>query len=264
MDANQLTELCRGARAAVRAAGSIVQKHWNRPRQVTHKGRIDLVTETDLAVEADLRESLGRLSADIGYYAEESAGAMSLPDLSWVVDPVDGTTNFVHGLPFVAISVGLWSTDGMLCGIVYNPILEEFFWAQKGRGTYLNDSPVSVSTTPDLEQSLVATGFPYAILEHKEAVLGWLDKVLARTQGVRRCGAAALDLAYVACGRYDAFYETSLHPWDMAGGWLLVEEAGGSVSAFGADQARPFDLFSPAVLASNRLLHAQMSALLAL
>ncbi len=262
MDTNQLTELCREARAAVHAAGSIVRTHWNQPRHVTHKGRIDLVTETDLAVEATLRESLGKLSSDIGYYAEESSEGMSLPDLAWVVDPVDGTTNFVHRIPFVAISVGLWSKEGMLCGIVYNPILEEFFWAQKGRGAHLNDNRIAVSTTDDLEQSLVATGFPYAILEHKDRIIGWLDKVLPSTQGVRRCGAAALDLAYVACGRYDAYYEATLRPWDMSAGWLLVEEAGGRVTSYDPEQAASFDLFSPTVLASNGLVHTQLAALL--
>ncbi len=263
MDSKQLTELCLEARAAVRSAGAIIRSHWNRPRNVTHKGRIDLVTETDLAVEAALRVSLGGLSADIAYYAEESAGDTALPALSWVVDPVDGTTNFVHGIPFVAVSVGLWSTDGMLCGIVYNPIIEEFFWAQKGGGAFLNDTPIAVSATMDLEQSLVATGFPYAILEHKQAILGWLDKVLASTQGVRRCGSAALDLAYVACGRYDGYYEATLRPWDMAGGWMLVEEAGGKVSGYGEHQDRPFDLFAPTVLATNGKIHQQLAAQLA-
>ncbi len=258
------------AREAALAAGAIVRDHWDKPRQIRHKGRIDLVTQTDLAVEEALRETLEAILPDAAFLGEETAseqGARLEPDLLtrrdapvWIVDPLDGTTNFAHKLPFVALSLALWDGDGLALGVVHNPILQETFTAARGRGAFLNGEPCAVTATDTLQESLVATGFPYDVPEHAERVARWLAAVLKTTRGVRRYGSAALDLAYLACGRYDAFYELHLKPWDTAAGVLLVQEAGGAVSRM--DGATPHDLFAPDILATNGRIHTATAALL--
>lgn len=255
-----LHDLCMQTIAAVREAGHIVRTHWDKPRRVQLKGRIDLVTETDLAVERALRVSLADILPQATFLTEEKTGANALSDCTWVVDPLDGTTNFAHGLPFVAISVGLWRADGVGLGVVYNPILDEIFWAVRGQGAYCNGEAIHVTATEVLEQSVVATGFPYTIRENIRPVMTWLESALLHCRAVRRFGAAALDLAYVAAGRFDGFYEAMLYPWDTAAGWLLVEEAGGRVSQYDARSA--YQLGAPTFLASNGRVHEPLSALL--
>jgi myo-inositol-1(or 4)-monophosphatase len=211
-------------------------------------------------VEQALKESLRALLPEATVLAEETAGEEPLGDATWVVDPVDGTTNFAHGLPFVAVSVGLWLEDSVDLGVVYNPVLDQMFAALRGGGATMNGEPMRVSGAETLEQSLVATGFPYAIKDHLDEVVEVLRRVLEQCQGVRRYGAAALDLAHVAWGRLDGFFEATLKPWDTAAGWLLVEEAGGAVTAY--DAGEPFGLYSPTVLASNGLVHRELSDIL--
>ncbi len=256
-DKNELRDLAEGLLFAVRESGSIILDRWNAPRTVSCKGRIDLVTDTDVAVENDVLPRLRKLLPQADVVAEESAGNVPLGDLAWVVDPVDGTTNFAHGIPFVALSVGLWFRGQVLLGAVYAPILHECFHAVRGGGAFCNGVPVHVTDTANMEQALIATGFPYTIQEEAPTVLRRLSRVLVSARGVRRCGAAAVDLAYLAAGRYDAFYETGLKPWDTAAGWLLVEEAGGRVT--GLDGHSPFDPRRPEILASNGQLHTQMA-----
>ncbi len=240
-------------------AGEIIRENSRKPRQVKHKGRIDLVTETDLAVEEFLKVKLLEILPESSFLAEETAGDADLVDCTWVIDPLDGTTNFAHGLPFVATSVALWKDGKVQLGIINLPLLGEVFTAVRGGGAFMNGEPVRVSACEELESSLVATGFPYAIEDHVDFITSALRKVLLSTQGVRRPGAAALDLAYVACGRYDGFYENSLRPWDTAAGWLLVEEAGGVVTGYGG---KKFDLFSPNILAAGPGIHGKIDALL--
>jgi myo-inositol-1(or 4)-monophosphatase len=243
----------------VREAGDLLMRYWHAPREIRHKGRIDLVTTADLALEKLLKENLGALLPEAGFLAEESATAEDLGKRldgpTWIIDPLDGTTNFAHGFPFVAISVALWDEGDVQLGLVHLPVLNELFHAAKGRGTHLNNAPVHVSTIPDLENSLVATGFPYSVREQLPPILGWMETMLSLTQGIRRPGSAASDLAYVACGRFDAFYEINLKPWDMAAGWLLVREAGGLVTRM---DGSAFDLHIPSILASNTNVHAGM------
>ncbi|MFK4765034.1 inositol monophosphatase family protein [Desulfobaculum sp. SPO524] len=245
--------------AAVREAGRIVTDAWNTPRNITYKGRIDLVTETDVAVENLLKERLGEILPEAGMLAEESAESLEPQALTWIVDPVDGTTNFAHGIPLCAISVALWRDGRPELGIVSLPVMDELFYAVRGQGATLNGAPINVTTEADPERALVATGFPYTVKEDLPRIIAPLERVLATCQGVRRMGAAAVDLAYVACGRMDAFYERGLKPWDTAAGMLLVEEAGGRVSAF--DAGTPYT-FGGGILASNGPLHEAMSSLI--
>ncbi|WP_320169776.1 inositol monophosphatase family protein [Maridesulfovibrio sp.] len=244
---------------AVLEAGEIIRENSRKPRQIRHKGRIDLVTETDLAVEGFLKAELSEILPNSTFLAEESSGNAPLSAQTWIIDPVDGTTNFAHGLPFVATSVALWENGQVVLGIVNLPLLGEIFTAIRGEGAFMNGNPIHVSECENLEDSLIATGFPYAIEEHVDFIGAALRRVLLATQGVRRPGAAALDLAYLACGRYDGYYESSLKPWDMAAGWLLVEEAGGRISRY---DGGGFDLFAPDILAAGPGLHEKLSVLL--
>lgn len=259
MNMNDLTALLPKVRTAALAAGEIMLADGKQPGRVMFKGRIDLVTETDLAVEAFLKDELGRLLPEADFLAEESAASQKLSPLTWVIDPLDGTTNFAHGLPFVATSIGLWRDGRIVLGVVNCPFLGECFSARLGGGAFCNNKPMAVSNTESLERSLVATGFPYMFEGRHELLMARLGRVLPLAQGVRRCGAAAIDLAYVAAGRFDAYYEGWLAPWDTAAGWLLVEEAGGKVSDL---SGAPYDPYAPHILAGNSRVHAELGEVL--
>lgn len=246
----------------LRRSGEIVREHWSKPRNVRFKGPKDLVTETDVAVEAFLRAELGALLPAAGFLGEEGSGNLAVSGLQWVVDPVDGTTNFAHGIPFVATSVALCLDGEPLLGLVNLPILGELFCAARGLGATLNGEAIHVSPEPTLMGSVVATGFPYAIGDYMAEILGQLERVLPLTQGVRRAGAAALDLAFVACGRYEAFFEFALNPWDTAAGVLLVTEAGGRVGRFDLGGG-PYTLGDRTILASNGHVHEPLRSALA-
>lgn len=249
------------AQVAVEASGALVREHWSKPRHIRHKkSPKDLVTETDLAVEALLRDRLPSLVPGSFFMGEEGSAGQGLDGLVWVVDPVDGTTNFAHGIPFVATSVALCHNGDPILALVNLPILGELFTAAKGCGTRLNGSPVQVSETPTLLEAVVATGFPYNIEPHLNAILRQLEQAMPATQGVRRPGAAALDLAYVACGRFDGFFEFSLNAWDTAAGILLITEAGGRVGRMAGNA--PYTPGDPDILVSNGHLHQHLQALL--
>ncbi len=252
-----LSTLALQALAVVEESGSIITANHALPHTVRHKGRIDLVTETDLAVESFLKERLAALTPGVAFLAEESAASLELPDTCWIIDPVDGTTNFAHGLPLSVTSVAYRLNGEVVLGIINAPLLREWYVAEKGRGAWRNGEAIRVSSVAACENALVATGFPYAISSRVDEILARLRPVLAACQGVRRCGAAALDLAWTACGRFDAFFEDDLKPWDMAAGALLVAEAGGRVSNL---DGAPFDLRS-SVLASNGVLHEAIGGL---
>lgn len=249
-----------GALAAVEAAGARIREDFAAPRDVRRKGRIDLVTATDLAVEAMLKASLAGLVPGAAFLAEETAAKTELTGPTWIIDPVDGTTNFAHGFPFVCTSVALYDGRTPVLGIVNAPMLGQRFHAVAGGGAFCNGEPLAVSPVAELVDALVATGFPYAIRAHLDEISADLNAMLAATQGIRRPGSAALDLAYVAAGRFDAFYELALNPWDVAAGVLLVTEAGGTVTGYRPDA--PYKLGDFRLLASNGRLHAAMRALL--
>ena len=240
-------------------AGALLKEHDTKPRSIRRKGRIDLVTETDLAIEELLMRRLRSCLPEAAFVAEESASSLDLPQTCWVIDPVDGTTNFAHGLPITGISIGLWHEGEALLGVVNVPLLNECYSAAAGRGAFCNGMPIGVSSAGSLEEALVATGFPYSIEADLSEVMGRMQKVLPKVQGVRRCGAASVDLAWVARGRFDAFYENRLKPWDMAAGYLLVREAGGCATRF---DGGPFSLGGGEILASNGKVHEAMAALL--
>ncbi len=255
-----MDELLAAAADIVCRAGDIIRDHWDQPKDIRKKGRIDLVTRTDTAVERFLIEHLGRLLPGSTILAEESASKIIPGSSTWIIDPLDGTTNYAHGFPFVCTSVALWDGQKVALGIIHAPILNETFLAAAGHGATRNGTSIRVSDTRDLTDALVATGFPYAIETHLPGILAELSTVLPATQGVRRPGSAALDLAYTAAGRFDAFYEKALNPWDTAAGWLLVTEAGGTVTQYLSSQ--PYTLYSPTILATNGHLHAPMLDLL--
>ena len=245
-------------RAAVMKAGRALLRDFGEVEalQISQKGTADFVTAADLKVEKILREELEH--ARPGYcFVMEEGGIVEGPDKShrWIIDPIDGTTNFIHSLPQFAISVALERDGQLAAGIVYAPVLNEFFWAEKGRGAWLNDKRLRVAGRRKLSECIFATGVPFADRPGHELFLSELAQVMKRTAGVRRFGAASLDLAYVAAGRFDGFWEHGLKPWDIAAGTLLVREAGGLVT----DEAGSNDVIeASAIIAANLDLHPEI------
>ena len=229
--------------------------------QVSKKGPADFVTQADLRAERRLREELESARPDIGFLLEESAkkGEKIGKGAVWVGDPLDGTTNFLHGLPHFAVSLALVEGGEPKAAVIYDPIKEELFMAERGQGAYLNDHRLRVSGRRHLEGSLLATGIPFKGAKDHPQFLKELEAAMGATAGVRRWGAASLDLAYVAAGRYDGFWERDLQPWDWAAGALLVREAGGFVTQI---DGRTFDLEGPSVLASNPDINLALRKLL--
>ena len=220
-------------RAADRAARSLKRDFGEVANlQVSRKGPADFVSAADLRAEEVLRGQLRRARPDYGLLMEESGATPGTEPggRRWIVDPLDGTSNFLHGLPHFAISIALEEAGDLLAAVVYDPVKDDLFWAEKGIGAYLDDRRIRVSSREHLDTALIATGIPYKGHGEHSAFQAELGMVMAETAGVRRWGAAALDLAYVAAGRYDGFWERDLSPWDIAAGALLVEEAGGTVT----------------------------------
>lgn len=249
-------------KAVIKAARS-VQRDFGEVEnlQVSKKGPADFVTQADLKAERKLREELQQSRPEIGFLLEESAkaGEKIGEHAVWVGDPLDGTTNFLHGLPHWAVSLALVERGEPTAAVIYDPIKEELFFAERGKGAYLNDRRLRVSGRRRLEESVVATGIPFKGAKDHDRFLGELERVMAETAGVRRWGAASLDLAYVAAGRYDGFWERDLMPWDVAAGVLLVREAGGFVSAI---DGRAFRLEGESILATNAEINLVLRKLL--
>jgi myo-inositol-1(or 4)-monophosphatase len=229
--------------------------------QVSRKGPADFVSAADIKAEEILRQELGRARPDYGFLMEESGNTPARGDSErrWIVDPLDGTSNFLHGLPHFAISIALEERGEVLAGLVLDPVKNEIFHAEKGTGAFLNDRRLRVSGRSELSQSLIATGAPYMGHGDRSLFLAECNQVMAETAGIRRWGAASLDLAYVAAGRYDGFWEWGLSPWDTAAGIILVREAGGIVSQI---DNRVFKLASPNILASNGQLQGALAKVL--
>ncbi|NOQ45915.1 MAG: inositol monophosphatase [Desulfobulbaceae bacterium] len=257
----ELALLLQAACRAALTAGSIIRELYNKPHNIEMKGVINLVTEADFASETAILASLGEDAPGIDVMAEESAGEdVKEPEGKvWVIDPLDGTTNFAHGFPVFAVSIALLDSGSPLLGVIFCPMQNELFCSWQGGGAWLDDRKIQVTETRFLVESLIATGFPYDIHARLDTVLAQLRAMLPKVRDMRRAGAAAVDLAYVACGRLDGFYEMDLKPWDSAAGWLLVEEAGGIVTDFGGKKYSPF---VPEILAANRELHPLLLDLL--
>ncbi|HSP77784.1 MAG TPA: inositol monophosphatase family protein [Myxococcaceae bacterium] len=218
--------LRRTAEEAARIAGRVLVERFQGERTISYKGGIDLVTDADTAAEAALLAFLRERHPGHSVLAEES-GASQGSGLRWIVDPLDGTTNYSHRVPHFCVSVAVDGPDGLLAGAIYEPLRDELFSAARGEGATLNGRPIRASGTTELSHGLLCTGFPYDVHLRPEGPLGLLRRFIVRAQGIRRTGSAALDLAYVASGRFDGFFEFRLKPWDVAAGALLVQEAGG-------------------------------------
>ena len=245
--------------AIVQQAGTLFLEGYHAHKEVSYKSEIDLVTQYDVAVEALLKKLLGEAFPGHTLIGEESSDGRTFPDKAIYIDPIDGTTNFVHGIPFCAISVGVWEAQEPVAGCVYNPVLEELFYAEKGKGATLNGEPIRVDTAAEtLPRSLIATGFPYTKIEQGddyEWVLRTMRSMLPRTRDIRRLGSAAIDLCYVAKGTFAGFYEINLKPWDVAAGILMVQEAGGKVSR---EDGGPYTLDHRIIVASNGIVHGAL------
>ncbi len=223
---------------------------------IIFKGRSnDLVSRADREAERRFVEGLSQLLPEAGFIAEEGTSTRVGEEFNWIIDPLDGTTNYLYGLPFYCTSVALRQMDKTVLGVIYDPVHDECFSAALGHGAHLNGQPIRVSPQDDLSRALVAFGFPYDDRGKMSLYLDILARVNAATRGLRRPGAAALDLAYLACGRFEAFYEYGLNPWDVAAGSLIVTEAGGHVSDF---KGGPEYLFGSTILATNTALHTPM------
>ena len=226
-------ELAEACGEAARRGGKVLRERFGGRRTIDYKGGIDLVTDADRAAEEALLAFLGARFPAAGILAEESGrrGAEDLP-LRFVVDPLDGTTNYAHGLPHFAVNVAAMDAQGVAAGATWDPVREEMFLSARGQGATLNGDPIHVSETPELVRALLCTGFPYDVHQNWEMPLRIFGEYMKRARAIRRFGSAALDLAYVACGRFDGFWEMRLKPWDLAPGILLVRESGGRVNDF--------------------------------
>jgi myo-inositol-1(or 4)-monophosphatase len=242
------------ARRVAEEAGALLKRDFYKPGEVYFKGEVNLVTATDTASQDLVFGRLSKAFPGHDFLAEEGLKSLSEAEFRWVFDPLDGTTNFAHRFPVFCVSIALEHRGRLACGVVFNPMSGEIFWGERGAGAFFNGERIAVSNIADLGRSLVATGFPYDIRETRTN-MGHHDDFLLRAQAVRRCGSAAIDLCYVACGRFEGFWEMKLSPWDTAAGALIVEEAGGRVTDF---TGRPVDIYHPEVLASNGLVHQAM------
>lgn len=243
---------------AAREAGAILQEYAAREFQITHKGRINLVTEADVASEQHIKQLILAHHPTHRILAEESGAShtdASASDYCWIIDPLDGTTNFAHGVPIYAVSIGLEYKGEIIAGVIFDPARNELFAAERGAGAHRNGERIKVSDAEPLEQALIVTGFPYDVREKMDMYMPPWNRFIERAQGVRRLGAAAIDIAYVACGRFDAFWENGLAAWDCAAGWVIVEEAGGRVSNFDGSK---LDLYGQKILCSNGRIHDEM------
>ncbi len=256
-----MNEFLKVAIETAQQAGAVLRREFERPKEISYKGEVDIVTESDRRSEAMIVARLKERFPGHAIVAEEGGGAMAVgAKYCWHVDPLDGTTNFAHGYPCFAVSIGLSEDGEPVAGVVFNPVSGELFSAARGEGAYLNEKRIHVSLVDKLATSLVATGFP-THQRKRSANINYYWEFTLRSHGVRRDGSAALDLCSVACGRFDAFWEFSLNSWDTAAGILLVREAGGIVTDIGGG---PYHPGGPHLLASNGLIHDEMKEVAAI
>jgi myo-inositol-1(or 4)-monophosphatase len=255
-------DLDRAMQVALRAAyrgAEVLRSAMGGGIQIQKKGLRDLVTDADLAAEREIVQTIRAAYPEHAVIAEESGASEGISDYRWVVDPLDGTVNFAHRLPFFAVSIALEREHNPLAAVVLNPVSGELFSAMLGNGARLNGNPIRVSDRTLVSESLLATGFPYNLEPGFDVLTARFRRCLKRAQGIRRLGSAALDLCFVACGRFDGFWEQQLKPWDTAAGILIVREAGGSVTDFSGG---PNPAAKKEVLATNCRIHPEMLALM--
>ncbi len=247
------------AARVAREAGLYQRKKSGETFNIEFKSPINLVTEVDKFCEKLIVDGIGKIFPDHDIMAEEGSGERKNSAYKWIIDPLDGTTNFAHGYPLFAVSIALEYQGKILAGVVYDPMRDEMFSAFAGEGAKLNDKPIHVSKIDKLERALMATGFAYNLRQTKDNNLDHFQNIIMRAQGVRRDGVAAIDLCYVACGRYDGFWELNLFPWDTAAGLLICTEAGGLVTRF---DGNPFSVYEKDILVTNSLIHDEMKDVL--
>ena len=241
---------------AAKRAGEIIRENFHKKKLIDYKGRINLVTNVDREAEKVVIETIKNYYPKHNILTEETEYAQD-PDQEycWVIDPLDGTTNYVHGFPFVCVSIALQRNGKSIVGVVYNPILHELFHAEKGKCSFRNNEPVSVSGNADFSKSLLATGFPYDMLNDERNNIQNFAQVIKNCRGIRRPGSAAIDICYVACGVFDGYWELELYPWDTAAGIVILDEAGGKVSKFDGSE---FSIFDKEIVASNGKVHEEL------
>lgn len=249
------------AEEAARKAGKMLRENINTYAEIFYKGAVDLVTDLDNRSQRMIFNHLSSRFHDHDFMGEEGLSEDRGVEFRWIIDPLDGTTNYAHRFPIFTVSIALEWKKEVVLGLVYDPMREEMFSAVKGKGALLDGKGIHVSSVDDLDKSLVATGFPYDLRQSRVNNIDHFNNFLLRVQALRRCGSAAMDLCYVACGRFDGFWELKLNPWDMAAGSLIVQEAGGRISDFMDGE---FSIFGSEILASNGLIHNQMVEVLAL
>lgn len=247
------------ARQLAQRAGEFLVKEEQHRKDIQYKGAVDLVTQFDTRSQTIIVKEIEQRFPDHAILSEENIMKTTESSLKWIIDPLDGTTNFAHGLPIWSISIALEYEGNIIVGVVYDPTRKELFSATSGSGAYCNSCSIHVSQIQDLDVALLVTGFPYDIRESADNNLDNFSKFAVRSQAVRRLGSAALDLCYTACGRFDGYWEQKLSPWDQAAGMLILLEAGGKITDF---QGAPFSIYGNQVLATNGLIHEQMISVL--
>ena len=240
---------------AARAGGAVLREGLSRPMAIEMKGRREVVTDLDNASERAVLETILASFPDDLIIAEESAPGLGQSDRVWIVDPLDGTNNYAHGYPFFSVAIAVEEKGSLVAGVVYDPLRDELFVAERGEGATLNGGPISVSGAQTLSESLVATGFPYDRSDDTDNNLANLNRFILAVRGIRRGGSAELDLVYVACGRLDGFWELGLKTWDVSAGGLIVREAGGTVTNF---EGGDWDHRRGDIVASNAAIHREM------
>jgi len=249
-----------GIDAALKS-GEILLEGFGKSFKIYNKiGKNNLVTEYDLKSEQIIIEHIKEQYPDHLILAEESGGeTKNYKNYKWIIDPLDGTVNFAHNLPIFSISIALEYNNEIVVGVIYNPILKELFYATKGGGAFLNDIPITVSNNDNYKNSFLVTGFPYNVDKNPYSCVDTFVKVVLEGIPIRRLGSAALDLAYVACGRFDGFWEINLNPWDVAAGFLIVKESGGRVTTY---NNKEYSIYDETILATNGKIHSQIVEIL--
>ena len=256
----ELDHLTTVAIGAAQLGGSVLIEYARKGFEIHKKSQINLVTEADLAAEKAIVDKIRQVFPSHQILAEEKGlHTKSANPYKWIIDPLDGTTNFAHGFPMYNVSIGIEFEGVVIAGVVFDPTRQELFIAQKGKGALLNHQPIHVSATPKLGDALLVTGFAYDIHTVVDNNLKEFCEFSLRTRGMRRTGTAAIDLCYIACGRFDGFWELKLNPWDTAAGKLVVEEAGGKVTNY---KGAPYSIYGTDVIASNGLIHDEMVGVL--
>jgi myo-inositol-1(or 4)-monophosphatase len=250
----ELEQICNQVCDLSRTVGSFIKTEAEKIKKenVEVKGLNNFVTYVDKGAELKIVEGLQKIIPEAGFITEEGTAAENGSDYRWVIDPLDGTTNFIHGLPPFAISIGLMNKDEVVVGVIFEVVAGECFYAWKGSKAYLNGNEIKVTKASKVADSLIATGFPYYDFDRMKGFMASLEHLFMNSHGVRRIGSAATDLAYVACGRFDVFYEYNLNPWDVAAGSLIVKQAGGAVSDFSGGGNF---VFGKEIIASNGAVH---------